>query len=115
MENLRYIFFKNSERKDNFNVEKFGHEHIVNWNHTNLILNWNKKDSDSIQVDLNHTHSNQPIPDDSINIVSSHDSDNICAIEKILASTVYYLVHSSRIFTYGSASEPPSPSHDSLV
>ena len=35
--------FKNSEHKDNFNVEKLGHKNSINWNHTDLILNWNKK------------------------------------------------------------------------
>ena len=62
---------------------------------------------------MNHTKSNKPIPDDSKNIGLIHDSDNICAIDKILASLVHSLVHTSRIFTYGSASDPPPPPHES--
>ena len=57
----------------------------VNWNHTDSILNWNQKDSDSINIDTNHTESNQPILADSKNIRSIHDSDDINAIENILA------------------------------
>ena len=65
MENIRgKKCFKNAERKKNSEVEKFGQESDVNWNHTDLILNCNQKDSDSIHVDMNHTNSNQSIPDD---------------------------------------------------
>ena len=49
-----------------------------------------------------------------------NDSSNICAIEKILSSPVHLLhipspVPSPCIFTYGTASDPRSPSHDSSV
>ena len=73
------LFFKNAERENNFEVEKVGHGNSVNWNHTHSILNWNKKYSDLIHVDLNRTNSIQPIPDDSTNIGSIHDSTNIHA------------------------------------
>ena len=43
----------NSECKNNFEVDKFGRENYVIWNH---------KDSDSIRVDPNHANSNQLIP-----------------------------------------------------
>ena len=46
------------------------------------------------------------------NIGSIHDSANIRAIEKIMELLVHSLVHASLIFSYGSASDPPSPSHD---
>ena len=84
-------------------VEKVGHD--VNCNHTDSIINRNKKYSNSIHVYLNHTNSNQPIPADSTNIGSIHDSDDIRAIEQILASLVNYPVHTSPIFTYGSVSD----------
>ena len=71
------------------------------------------KKSDLVHADPNHTKSNQPIPAYFPNIGSIHDSSYISAIEKILAMTVHYLVHASPIFTYGRASDPPSPSHDS--
>ena len=48
-----------------------------------------------------------------INIISIHDSADIYTIENILAFKVHSLVHASPIFTYGSASDPPTPSHDS--
>ena len=66
-----------------------------------------------IHIDSNDTNLIQPIPADSTNIGSIYDSANICAIEKILASPVHSLVNASLIFTYGSASDPPSPSHES--
>ena len=54
MENIRgKKCFKNAERKKNSEVEKFGQESDVNWNHTDLILNCNQKDSDSIHIDPN--------------------------------------------------------------
>ena len=49
------------------------------------------------------------------NIGSIHDSDDICAIEKILASPVHSPIHASRIFTYASARDPLSPLHESSV
>ena len=56
MENLRYnTILRNTERKNNFNVEKFGHKNDINWNQTNSIINWNQKYSDSIHIDTNHT------------------------------------------------------------
>ena len=110
--------FKNSERRNNFEVEKVGRNNSVNWNHTDLILNWNNKDSNSIRIDLNHKKCNQPIPANLINIKSIHDSDNMREIEKILVSPVYVvhtppMVPASPIFKYGRASDPTIPSHDS--
>ena len=55
----------------------------------------------------------QPIPYDSTNIESIHDSANICAIEKILTSTVHSTVPTLPIFLYGRASDLPSPLHES--
>ena len=66
-----------------------------------------------IHIDPNHTDLTQPIPVDLTKIGSIHDSDNIWAVNKILASPVHYPVHASRRFTYGSASDPPSPPYDS--
>ena len=80
-----------------------------------MILNWNQKDYDLIPVDPNQTGLNQPIPNNLTNIGSIHDSDNICAIDKILALPVHYLVHASQIFTYEIACDPTSPLHDSLA
>ena len=57
---------------------------------------------------------NQPIPDNSTNIVSINDSDGFIATEKILASPVHSLVYASPKFTYGNASDPLSPLYDSL-
>ena len=59
---------KNAERKNNFKVWKVGRENPVNLNRTSSILNCNKKDSYSINVNINHTDSNQPIPADPTNI-----------------------------------------------
>ena len=42
-----------------------------------------------------------------------HDSDDICAIENILALPVHSPLHASPMFTDGSASDPPLPTHDS--
>ena len=78
-----------------------------------MILNCNKKDSDSIYADQNHTNSIQQIPDDSKNIGSIHDSADIPAIENILDYSVHYPVPASQIFLYGSASDPLSLLHDS--
>ena len=62
MENLRgNKTFKYAEYKNIFEVERVGRKNSVNWNHTNSILNWNKKDSDSIKVDTNETELIQPI------------------------------------------------------
>ena len=78
---------------------------------------WNHKYSDSIYVDPNHTDLNQPIPEDSTNIGSIHESANIWEIEKIFTSTGH-LVHTtplilkSPIVLYGRASESLSPSHE---
>ena len=99
LENLRdKIVFKNSERKDNFNVETFWHKNSVNRNHTKSNLNYNQNYSDLINVDLNHTNSDQPTSDNSTNIGSIHDSDNILERDKTLASPVHYMVHASPIY-----------------
>ena len=71
----------------------------------------NQKDSDPIHVDMNHNKSNQLSPCDSTNIGSIHDSDNIRSNENIFELPVHYPVHASPIFTYGSRSETPSPTH----
>ena len=98
-------------------VEKVGHGNSVNWNHTDLSLNWNQNYYDSINIDPKHTTSNQPILANLKNIGSIHDSSDICAIEGILSLPVH-LVHKSPpvpdlpIFTNGKSSDPPSPSHD---
>ena len=114
VENIRgYKNFKSADRKNKIEVDKFGRKNSVNWNHTDLIINYNKKYSDSIHVGPCHTDSNQPIPADSTNIGSIHGSADIRAIGVILASPIYPLVPASPIFTYGSTSHPPSPSHDS--
>ena len=105
--------FKNAENRNNFKIEKVWRKKSVNWNHTDSILNWNQKYSDSIHIDSNHTNSNQPIPADLTNIRSIYDSDNIYTIENISASPVSSPVQVSPIFTYGSASGSPSTSHDS--
>ena len=47
-----------------------GRKHSVNWNHTDSIINWNQKYTDSVHIDPNHTDSNQPIPDGLTNIGS---------------------------------------------
>ena len=107
--------FKNAERKNIFQLENFGRQNAVNWNHPNLILNWNQKYSDSIHIDLNHTNLNQLNPVNLKNIRLIHDSDNIFAIENKLTLPVHSLVHASSIFTYRSTSDPPSPPHDSLA
>ena len=91
--------FKYAERENNFNIKNFGRKNSVNWNHTNLVLNWNQKYSESIHVDPNHTNLNQPIPVDLKNIGSIHDSANILTIEKILTSPVHSPVHNSPMFT----------------
>ena len=48
--------FENTERKNNFEVKKFGRKNSVIWN---------LKDSDSIHVNTDKTNSNQPLPADS--------------------------------------------------
>ena len=113
VENLRgNKTLKSAERKK-VEVKKVGRKNSVDWNHTDSILNWDQKDSDSIHVDMNHTNSNKPIPSDSKNIGLIYDSDDILTIENILASPVHSPVHASPIFTYGAASDPPSPPHNS--
>ena len=108
---LEAIFFENTERENNFEVEKVGRKTSVIWNH---------KYSDSIHVDLNHTNSNKPIPENSTNIGSTNDSSDIFAMEKILLSPLYLVntpspLPAPRIFNYGTASDPISPSHKSLA
>ena len=63
--------FENAEHKNNFEVEKVGRKNSAIWNH---------KDSNSIDVDPNHTNLNQHITADSTNIGSIHGSANIHAI-----------------------------------
>ena len=109
----RRKMFKNTKRKNNSEVEKVGRKKYLIWNHTNLILNWNKKVSKMIHVDTNNTEPNQPITTDSTNTGSIHDSTNNSEIKNILESLVNSPVHASPIFFYGGASEPASPSHDS--
>ena len=112
--NLRHkIIFKISEHKTNFSIEKFGRGNSVNWNYTDLILNWSQKYSESIYLHPDHNKSNQPIPYDLTNIGSIHHSDNIFEIENILAPPVHSPVHAPPIFNYGNASDPPSPPQDS--
>ena len=93
--------FENAESENNFEVEKVGHNNSIIWYH---------KDSESIQVDPNHTNINQPIPSNSKNIGSINDSADIRTIENILSSTVH-LVHvpsplpAPLILTYGTSSD----------
>ena len=57
VENLRRNkIFKNAERKNNSEAEKVGLKNSVNWNQTELILNWNKEDSNLIHVGPNHSN-----------------------------------------------------------
>ena len=105
--------FKNVQHENNFKVENVGCKNSVNWNHIESILYWNQEYSNSIHIDPNHTDSNQLNADNSTNIGSIHDSDHICAIEKILASPVHSLIHTSSMFTCGSSSDPQSSPHDS--
>ena len=113
VENLRgKNIFKNIERQK-IEIEKVRRKNSINSNHTDSIPNWNKKDPDSVHVDMNHTNSNQINLSDSTKIGSILDSYNICVIENIFSSPLHYLVHVSPIFTYGSASDPPSPLHES--
>ena len=46
---------KNAEHKYNFEVENFGHSNCVNFNHTNLVQDWNQKYSDLIHIDPKQT------------------------------------------------------------
>ena len=56
VENLRVNnIYKNSERGNNYEVEKVEWKKSVNWNHTNLILNWNK----TFQLDSHWYESHQ--------------------------------------------------------
>ena len=115
VENLRGDnIFKNSERENNSEVEKLGTKFCKLESHRLSIINWNKKYYDLINVDPNHTNSNQLNPSDLTNIGSIHDSTNICAIENIFPLPVHSPVHTSPIFIYGGASDPTSPLHDSL-
>ena len=91
------ILLENTERKNNVEVGKVGRKNSVIWNH---------RDSDLIDVDPNHTNSNQPIPNDSTNIGSINDSADIHVIENILSSPVHlvhttYPVPAPPLFTYG--------------
>ena len=102
-------FFEKTERENISEVEKVGRKNSVILNH---------KYSDSIHVDQNHTNSNQPITYNSTKIASINDSADIFLIEKILSSPVHlvhtpYLVPFPPIFTYGTSSDPRSPSPDS--
>ena len=99
---------KNAEHKNNFEVKKVGHKQTVNWNKTESILDLNQKYSDLINIDPNHTNSIQPMTENLTNIGSVHDSGNICAIKKILASPVNYLLKASPISLFVSASDPSS-------
>ena len=71
-----------------------------------------------MHVDPNLTNLNRPIPANSTNIGSIHDSKNIRAIEKILSLPIH-LVHTPPpvpdppLFTYGRASDPNSLLHES--
>ena len=100
---------ENSECKNNFEVDKFGRENYVIWNH---------KDSNSIHVDPNHINSYQPIPAYLTNIISINDAAGICAIEHIF-SWPAHLVHTPslvlapQIFTYGTAIDPQPTPHES--
>ena len=47
--------FRNAERENNFEAEKFGRKKSIIWNH---------KYSKPIHVGTNHTNFNQTIPDD---------------------------------------------------
>ena len=93
-------------------ILKLKNGHNVNLNHTDSILNQNKKDYNSINIDPDHNDLNQPIPANSTNILSIHDSDIICATKTILGLPVHSPVQASTIFTYGSASDSLSPPHD---
>ena len=75
--------FKNAKRKDIYEVEKFGRKKSVNLNHADSILNWDEKYFNLIHVDLSHTESTHLNTENSIDIGSIHDSENINAIEKI--------------------------------
>ena len=105
----RQQMFRKCWAPKNSEVEKDGRKNSLIWYH---------KDSNSVQVDLNHTNPNQNIPDESTKIRSKNDSENICEIKKILTSSVN-LVHttspvpSSPIFLYGKTRDPTSPSYDS--
>ena len=94
--------FENAERENNFEVEKVRRKNSIIPNH---------KYSDLIHVNLNNDDSDQPIPADLTKTRSINDSDNICAIEKIL-SLLVHLVHTPstvptpQIFTYGIERDP---------
>ena len=83
-------------------------------NQNDSIINWPKKDSESIHVFVNHADSNQIHLDHSTNIESIHNSDGIREIEKILALPVHSQVHASPLFTYGSI-DPSLPLHELLA
>ena len=86
--------------KTNFEVEKVGNKNSLICGH---------KDYDLIHIDKNHADSNQLILVNSTNIRYTNDSDDIPVIEKMFSSKV----SSARtFFTYGKASDPPSPLHD---
>ena len=52
---------------------------------------------------------------DPTNIRSIHDTADICATENILEPLVHSQVQASPTFSYGSESDPPSPSHNSSL
>ena len=86
---LEAYCFEVFECKNNLQVQKFGRENDVIWN---------DKYSNSIHVAPNHTNLNEPIPSDSANIGPIHNSSDICAIEKILTSSLH-LVHKPSLVT----------------
>ena len=93
--------FENSEWENNFEVEKIVRKNSVILNH---------KYSDSIHIDPDYADTNQLIPDDSTNTGSINNSDEIFAIENMLSSRV---PAPQTFFTYGTSSDPTSPSYDS--
>ena len=101
--------FENAEHENNFLSWKVGRD--------NSVIQYHKY-YESIQVYPNHSNSNEPIPENSTNIGSIHYSYRICAIEKMLSLPMHLvhtpsLVPASPIFTYETAIDPPSPSHES--
>ena len=95
--------------KNYFEDEKVGRKNSIIWDH---------KYSHSIRVDMNHTNPNQPIPYHSKKLDESM-TQPIFMQQKNMLSQMVHLVHTpstvpaSPIFTYGEASHPLSPTHDS--
>ena len=74
LENLRGSKgFKNSERENNFKVEKVGGKNSVNWNQTDSILHQNQNYFDLIHTDPNYIDSDS---DPSLSEYSSSESSN---------------------------------------